>query len=261
MLAGDVNAPRVGTGCKARDLLILTVKATVTAACFWYIFRQIQLDRFVHSAKGLLFGWVIFAVLAEWIQILLVAVRWSTIVNALSEADRRMSIATAAAITMAGAFFGQVLPYVAGDGARAWFLVQHGHDWRTSLLSVLIDRAVGVGMLCALSFIILLLPAAALSLGAHRAPALQAFGVTLALGVTGLLAAPWLAPRLERWTLPAGFHRSPWRRIAPFSVHTTPPSFWLSVASFTRCQCWRYGHSARRRGSRCRRSMSPSSSS
>jgi uncharacterized membrane protein YbhN (UPF0104 family) len=79
--------------------------------------------------------------------------------------------------------------------------VQHGYDWRTSVVGVLIDRAIGVGALCALSFVILLFPAAAVTLGGHRATALLAFGAVLALGATGLLAAPWLAFRLERWRL------------------------------------------------------------
>jgi glycosyltransferase 2 family protein len=201
MVAGDIDTPRLGARWRGRDLLILAVKTTVTAGCFWYIFRQIQPDRFVRSVMALQLGWVAVALLAALTQVLLVAVRWSAIVNALSAAGRKISVATAFAITMTGAFLGLVLPYVAGDAARAWLLVQHGRDWRTSLLSVVIDRAVGAGMLCALGFVILLFPQAALSLGAHRAPALQAFGAMLAIGVIGLLAAPWLASVLERWRL------------------------------------------------------------
>jgi uncharacterized membrane protein YbhN (UPF0104 family) len=201
MVAGEIDTPRFGARWRGRDLLILAVKTTVTAACFWYIVRQIQVDRFVRSAMALQLGWVALALLAALMQVVLVAVRWAAIVNALSGAGRKISIATAFAITMTGTFLGLVLPYVAGDAARAWLLVQHGRDWRTSLLSVIIDRAVGAGMLCALGFVILLFPQAALSLGAHRAPALQAFGAMLAIGVAGLLAAPLLAPVLERWRL------------------------------------------------------------
>jgi uncharacterized membrane protein YbhN (UPF0104 family) len=201
MVAGDIDTPRFGARWRGRDLLILAVKTTITVACFWYIFRQIQPDRFIRSAMALQLGWVASALLAALMQVLLVAVRWAAIVNALSEAGRKLSVATAFAMTMTGAFLGLVLPYLAGDAARAWLLVQHGRDWRTSLLSVVIDRAVGAGMLCALSFVILLFPAAALSLGAHRAPALQALGAMLAIGVIGLLAAPLLAAVLARWRL------------------------------------------------------------
>ncbi len=199
MLTSEVAATPARTRRRARDLLALAVKAAITVACFWYIFHQIQVDRVIGSALALQPGWVIVATLAVWLQILLVALRWSAIVNALAGSGREISPVTATAITMAGAFFGQVLPYAAGDAARAWLLVQRGRDWRTSVLSVLIDRAVGVGMLCALSFAIFLLPAAAPSLGVHRSPALLAVGAMLALGVTGLVAPPRLAPRLELW--------------------------------------------------------------
>jgi uncharacterized membrane protein YbhN (UPF0104 family) len=201
MLADDVEAPIPSARWRARDLLILMVKATVTAACSWYILRQVQVDRLVHSAMTVQVGWVVVAMLAVSMQLPLVAVRWSAVVDALDGGGRRVSVITMAVITMVGAFFGQVLPYFAGDAVRAWLLVQHGREWRTGVLSVIVDRAIGVGMLCALSFGILLLPAAATSLGVHRTAALQAFGAMLALGVTGLLAAPRLSPRLERWRL------------------------------------------------------------
>ena len=46
-----------------------------------------------------------------------------------------------------GQFFGQILPVVAGDGVRVWFLSRFSHDWRNATISVVIDRCVGIGLL------------------------------------------------------------------------------------------------------------------
>ena len=73
------------------------------------------------------------------------------------------------AVTAIGVFFAQVLPSVAGEGVRAWLLVRLGCDWRNAVTSVVIDRGVGVGLLIALGFVILLLPVLGLTaLGGYR---------------------------------------------------------------------------------------------
>jgi hypothetical protein len=65
-------------------------------------------------------------------------------------------------------FFTQVLPSIAGAGVRAWLLVRLGSDWRNAGTSVVIDRGVGVGLLIALGFAILLLPSGLTALGGYR---------------------------------------------------------------------------------------------
>ena len=103
------------------------------------------------------------------------------------------------AVTTIGAFFTQVLPGVMGEGVRAWLLVRLGCDWRNALTSVVIDRGIGVGLLLALGFVILLLPSGLTALGGYRQIVLVVYGVLLLAGVLGLLLVPTIAPLLERW--------------------------------------------------------------
>ena len=83
------------------------------------------------------------------LQILLVALRWNEILEAL--AARRQRITAMIAVTAIGQFFAQVLPNVVGDGMRAWLLTRLGSGWRNAVTSVVIDRGVGVGLMVALA--------------------------------------------------------------------------------------------------------------
>ena len=65
---------------------------------------------------------------------------------------------------------------------RAWLLVRLGCDWRKAVLSVIIDRGVGVGLLVALGFVILLLPAGLTALGEYRDVIVIVYGGVLLAG-------------------------------------------------------------------------------
>ena len=99
-----------------------------------------------------------------------------------------------------GVFFAQVLPSVAGEGVRAWLLVRLGCDWRSAVTSVVIDRGVGVGLLIAIGFaILLLLPSGLTALGGYREMVLVFYGGMLLAAAFGLVLAPRIAPWLSRW--------------------------------------------------------------
>jgi uncharacterized membrane protein YbhN (UPF0104 family) len=143
-----------------------------------------------------------------------VAMRWRAILDARGALDDRATPAATMAISAIGSFFGQVLPNVASEGMRAWLLVRLGCDWRRALTSVLIDRAVGVGLLIALGFGILLLPSGVIALGGYRQTVLLLYGALLLAGVIGLWMTPLIVPLLSRWryagwiaTLAADAHR------------------------------------------------------
>jgi len=135
------------------------------------------------SAVPLLdFRWVAFATLVIVLEIPLLALRWGNVVAALAARNERMTHIVMIAITAIGQFFVQVLPSVAGDGVRAWLLARLGCDWPNAVTSVVIDRAIGVGLLVAFGFAILLLPSGLAALGGYRDAMLLLYGGLLLAG-------------------------------------------------------------------------------
>ena len=96
-------------------------------------------------------------------------------------------------------FFAQVLPSVAGDGVRTWLLVRLGSSWHNAVTSAVIDRGVGVGLMIALGFVVLLLPSGLTALGGYRDVVLVVYGALVLAGVLGLLVAPKIVLPLTRW--------------------------------------------------------------
>ena len=160
----DVETISLPAGGGRKKAVIFAVKLLVTAACFWYVFRQIDFSQVVSSVRLLDFRWAAFALLVAMLEIPILGLRWHTIIDALA-ARKWITRTGMIAVTAVGTFFSQVLPSVAGEGVRAWLLVRLGYDWRNSVASVVIDRAIGVALLIALAFFILLLPSGLTALG------------------------------------------------------------------------------------------------
>src|SRR5262249_55836178 len=80
-----------------------------------------------------------------------------------------------------------------------WMLTQLGHGWRESLVGIMLDRAVGVFMLVAIGFCVLLFPSALAALGGHQHVVVTFFGAVLVVASAGLLVASQLAGILELW--------------------------------------------------------------
>jgi glycosyltransferase 2 family protein len=183
-----------------KKIAALAAKLIVTGGCFWYLSRQIDFTQ-VWSAVPLLdFRWAAFAVLMVVLQIPLLGVRWYNILDALAVRNARVTMVATIAVSAIGVFFAQVLPSVAGEGVRAWLLVRLGCDWRSAVTSVVIDRGVGVGLLIAIGFAILLLSPSGLSgFGGYREIVLVFYGGLLLAAAFGLLFAPRIAPWFSRW--------------------------------------------------------------
>ena len=198
-MASHFETPRPSRGGGAEKVAIFAVKLLVTGACFWYVSRQIDL-RQVFSAIPLLdFRWAALATFVAMLEIPLLGLRWHNIVDALAMHDKPMTRTAMIAATAVGVFFAQVLPSVAGEGVRAWLLVRLGSSWRNAVTSAMIDRGVGVGLLIALGFVVLLLPSGLTALGGYRGVVLVVFGALLLAGVLGLLLAPKIVLPLARW--------------------------------------------------------------
>jgi glycosyltransferase 2 family protein len=197
--AGDLGTANPSRRGGAKKLAIVAAKLLVTGACFWYLWRQIDVGQVLSAVPLLDFRWVAFATLVMVLEIPLVALRWGNVVAALAARNERMTQTIMIAITAIGQFFSQVLPSVAGDGMRAWLLARLGCDWRNAVTSVVIDRAIGVSLLVAFGFAILLLPSGLAALGGYRDAMLLLYGGLLLAGGLGLLLAPKLASLFARW--------------------------------------------------------------
>ena len=157
-----VRAPRRRGADK---IVVFAAKLAVTGACFWYVAQQVETGQLSSALASLDFRWSVLAVILVMLQIPLVALRWRDVLQVLVGRNERMTSAAIIRITAIGVFFAQVLPSVTGDAVRAWLVVRLGCDWRNAVTSVVIDRAVGVGLLIALGFLILLLPSGLSALG------------------------------------------------------------------------------------------------
>jgi glycosyltransferase 2 family protein len=197
--AGDLEGASPPRHGGIKTIAMFAAKLAVTGACFWYVSRQIELNQVVAAVTLSDFRWAAFAILVVMLQIPLVAMRWRNILEALVALDVRMTRVAIMAITAIAVFFGQVVPSVASEGLRAWLLVQIGGGWRNALTSVVVDRGVGVALLIAMGFVILLLPSGLIALGGSRELVLVLYGAILLAGLLGLWATPKLVPLLARW--------------------------------------------------------------
>jgi uncharacterized membrane protein YbhN (UPF0104 family) len=187
-----------GWNLKFRSMGIFAVKLLVTGGCFWYIARQIDGPNFIRLISSMSVPWVMLATLAILVELPLAALRWGNIIDLL-DSHRHTPFGTITALTAIGLFFGQVLPFLAGDTIRFWLLTRLGYAWREALVSTLIDRGVGLLALVAISFFIVLCPSPLADESGYRGIAQQAFGIILAVGVGGLALARPISAIFVRW--------------------------------------------------------------
>jgi glycosyltransferase 2 family protein len=195
----DIVASRPGRKSAFSKALFFAAKLIVSAACFWYVLRQINATEIIRTLPTFDVRWAAFAVSVAMAQIPLLALRLWAIVQELAPKSMRLTYLAASAVTAIYALFAQLVPSVVGEGIRAWMLTRFGCGWRAALTSVMIDRAVGVAVLIAFAFVILLLPSALTALSGYRHLMLFVFGAALVVGALALFSTPRLAPLLQRW--------------------------------------------------------------
>src|SRR5262245_49745778 len=198
-MASDLNITHPSRGGATKKLAIVAIKLLVTAACFWYLSRQVDMGQVLSAVRVLDFRWTAFATVVVVLEIPLVGLRWCGIVDELAARSKRITPTIMIAVTAIGMFFAQVLPSVAGEGVRAWLLARRGYDWRNAVISVMIDRGIGAALVIALGFVILLFPSRLTALGGYREVVLVVYGSLLLAGALGLLVAPQMDTLLGRW--------------------------------------------------------------
>jgi hypothetical protein len=175
------------------------LKIAITLACFWYLLRHIDTAELQRTLPGIDMRWSMLAIALLVSQIPLVGLRWLLIVKILAMRGRQVTwiwMSVAAGIAQ---FFGQILPVVAGDGVRVWFLGRFSSDWRNATISVVIDRCVGIGLLLAFTLVILLLPSNFGAFEQDRDKVVVALATMLILGVICLVVSARLGPKLTGW--------------------------------------------------------------
>src|SRR5438552_61506 len=177
----------------------LALKIAITLACFWYLLRHIDVAELRRTLPGIDRGWATLAVLLLISQIPLIGLRWLQIAKILTMRGRQLTwlwMSVAAGIAQ---FFGQILPVIAGDGVRVWFLAHFGNDWRDATISVVIDRCVGIGLLLVFTLGILLLPSSLGAFSQERDRVTIALAAMIVVGLVCLLLGARLSPKLTRW--------------------------------------------------------------
>lgn len=186
-------------GKTSRRFLFFAIKLSITCACFWYLLRQVNLRGLLRGAEDLDYRWFMAAAITLFVQVPLVASRWSLIANALEPRRPPVPLGAMVAISMISNFFIQVLPNVMGDAIRVWMLSKIRTGWRSSLIGVIIDRGVGVGALLAIGFVTLLFPSPFTAFDGFRKVLLLLFGALLLIAANGVVWARFVTPILTRY--------------------------------------------------------------
>jgi uncharacterized membrane protein YbhN (UPF0104 family) len=193
-----------GTALPVRSLTkgqgaAFALKIVITLACFWYLLGHIDTAELRRTLPGIDMRWTILAIALLVSQTPLVGLRWLQIAKILAMHGRQLTWVWMSVAAGIAQFFGQILPVVAGDGVRVWFLGRFSNNWRDATLSVVIDRCVGIGILLAFTLGILLLPSSFGAFDQDRGKVVIALAIMLIVGVTCLVLSAWLAPKLTRW--------------------------------------------------------------
>jgi uncharacterized membrane protein YbhN (UPF0104 family) len=192
--SSQANSPHAALSRAA----IVGIKLAVTAVCFWYLQREVNVAATALLFRELNLTWFCAAALVFWLQIPLAGLRLGRIFDVLGRRTTPAPVGLMTAISAIGILFFQLLPSIVGEGTRAWLLVRAGSGWRLALMSVAADRAIGAITLFALSFVILLFPSALATLGGHRELVLVALGSILLVSLVAVAVSANLSGFLER---------------------------------------------------------------
>src|SRR5262249_20694770 len=143
--------------------------------------------------------WSMLAVALLVSQIPLVGLRWLQVAKILALRGRQLTWIWMSVAAGVAQFFGQILPVIAGDGVRVWFLGRFSNNWRDATISVVIDRCVGIGLLLIFTLGILSLPSSFGAFSQERDGVMIALAAMIGLGLVCLLLGARLGPKLAGW--------------------------------------------------------------
>ncbi|MFZ5876629.1 MAG: lysylphosphatidylglycerol synthase transmembrane domain-containing protein [Nitrospirota bacterium] len=127
----------------------LALKLTVTVGLLVYLFTRIELESVARLMAAAAWGWVVAAFLLYLALQGLCAWRWLLLARVLN-LDGTWS--RFVRYYYVGMFFNLFLPTgVGGDVYRCYYVARSAADWRRAIISVLADRGVGFGTMCAIA--------------------------------------------------------------------------------------------------------------
>jgi len=176
-------------------LFNLAVKAGLTLAAFWFVFRGVDFG-YLRDIVINQDHWMVFVCAFLMLcQLGIGASRWRMILSALSGAGEKvLSQVAALRIYYISVFFSCCLPgAVAGDVVRVWLCRGEDIPMPITIHSVIIDRVMALGAL--MLMVVATLPMLGNAVGFNTSILLP---LILLAGIFGL----WLLFRIDRWLAP-----------------------------------------------------------
>jgi uncharacterized membrane protein YbhN (UPF0104 family)/SAM-dependent methyltransferase len=191
------GAAHAGGTSRLAPSLGLLAKLAVGAALFYAISRYVNIaEAFTRIGRADL-GLFLLATGLIVLQHVFAAARWSAVAEAIGH---RLPLGTALVGYLEANFFNQVFPStVGGDAVRAWRASRLGMGLGPAVVSVLVDRAIGLLALA----LIAIFGANVLWLAPGGARAGLALSLVIAIVLSGAVAGGLLStllPRLRDWT-------------------------------------------------------------
>ncbi len=187
---------------KLRKILLVTLKLVIAGALLWWALRIVDWPQFLRTLRGLSVGWAVAGGLAFMASVVVIAYRWWGLVQVQ---QIPLGLWESVRLTFLGSFFNYiVLGTTGGDLVKAWYLSKHGSARTTALVTVVVDRLLGLTGMTLLSAVMLIAVFSARAwFGAtdeHR-PQLLAAAAICGVVLGALLAGCTflLSRRVRRW--------------------------------------------------------------
>ena len=134
--------PAASGGDGRQRWLWIALKFAVSALLLWFLFTTYDVSDAIGRLGRLAPGFLVLAVAAEMLSIILATWRWVLILRAINIG---LDFLKALPIVFIALFFNQILPSnLGGDVMRVWRLFQHGSDLVNAIGSVILDRVVAL---------------------------------------------------------------------------------------------------------------------
>jgi glycosyltransferase 2 family protein len=141
MAAPENPTAEQGSGKRVRDIVLIISRCAVSAALMYVVLRHISWPSISKALQDIKTGWVAAASLLILMQFIVASVRWKLVLEACNIV---VALPSVMRLIFVSAFFNQTLPGTfGGDAARILLLGRANNPWRSSIYSVVIDRATG----------------------------------------------------------------------------------------------------------------------